>query len=194
MESGEGREVEIKLRLPDAETGRELLGRAGFSVSTPRFFESNVLYDTAGQDLRGQGKMLRVRQVADVSTLTFKGPDESDTHKVREEIELIISDGSRFATILGRIGLTPSFRYEKYRTEYSASSGAGHALLDETPIGVFLELEGPAEWIDQTASQLGFQTGDYVLANYGQLFIEAAGEEPGRPAQMVFAESGGRSC
>jgi hypothetical protein len=35
-------------------------------------------------------------------------------------------------------------------------------MLDETPAGVFLELEGPSRWIDRTARRLGFAESDYL--------------------------------
>ena len=58
----------------------------------------------------------------------------------------------------------------EYRTEYARQGEPGHALLDETPIGVFMELEGPARWIDRTAKQLGFSRDDYILLSYGRLY------------------------
>ncbi len=60
--------------------------------------------------------------------------------------------------------------------------------LDETPIGVFLELEGPASAIDRAAQALGFEKRDYVLANYMTLyreFCQSGGEEP---RDMLFTK------
>ena len=53
--------------------------------------------------------------------------------------------------------------------------------LDETPIGTFVELEGPAEAIDRAAEELGYSKRDYVLKNYLRLYMEdcrCRGEEP----------------
>ena len=57
------------------------------------------------------------------------------------------------AHIFMAVGLAPSFRYEKFRAEWS--DGEGHVVLDETPIGNIAEFEGTPEWIDRTAAQLG---------------------------------------
>jgi adenylate cyclase class 2 len=60
-------------------------------------------------------------------------------------------------------------------------------VLDETPIGVFLELEGPPDWIDRAAGELGFKEDNYITASYGALYIEdcrRCGEAPG---DMTFA-------
>ena len=42
----------------------------------------------------------------------------------------------------------------------------------ETPIGVFLELEGAGRWIDRTAKTLGFSRRDYITAGYAALHAQ----------------------
>ncbi len=65
--------------------------------------------------------------------------------------------------------IVPSFRYEKFRAEWS--DGKGHVVLDETPIGFFGEIEGPARWIDQTARRLGIDRQSYITESYAELFF-----------------------
>lgn len=191
MEAGTSKfEVEIKLRVPDAAAGRGLLESAGFMVREERVYESNTVYDTADQRLRSAEKLLRVRQVGDAVTLTYKGPGLPGKHKKREEIELTLSDAGAFDGILRRLGMAPSFRYEKYRTEYDGPEGSGIAMLDETPIGAFLELEGPPDWIDSMASLLGYSVEDYITTSYGQLYLESRAPEDQNPAAMVFGSRG----
>ena len=55
----------------------------------------------------------------------------------------------RWNAILRALGFAPTFRYEKFRAEWS--DGKGHVVVDETPIGNFGEIEGPSRWIDRTA-------------------------------------------
>ncbi len=184
-------EVEIKLRIGSAGQGRELLATAGFDILTPRHFESNVLYDTPAGRLREQGQILRVRQVGETNpVLTYKGPGRVSKHKVREEIELSISAAEPFVEILDRLGLAPICRYEKYRTEYQRAGEPGLATLDETPIGDFLELEGPPDWIDSTAKELGFSEPDYILFSYGRLYLQTAEANSSLPPHMVFPNTG----
>ncbi len=97
-----------------------------------------------------------------------------------------MSDAAAVARIFERVGLQPIFRYEKYRTEYSRNSDPGVIMLDETPIGNYLELEGPANWIDTTARELGFSESEYVLASYGTLYLEYCRERNIEPADMAF--------
>lgn len=69
---------------------------------------------------------------------------------------------------LGVLGLRSKFRYEKYRTTFRARSV--HMDLDETAVGVFLELEGAAEAIDRMARDLGFTPKDYIRSTYYGLY------------------------
>ena len=65
------REIEIKLRAPNPESASELLLTSGFSIQRERVHETNVLYDTAAQQLKQAGEMLRVREAGKRSVLTF---------------------------------------------------------------------------------------------------------------------------
>lgn len=205
-------ETEIKLRMPDgAAAARELIEAHGYRVSVPRVLQVDQVYDFPDSALRIGGKLLRVRSEgsspAGPAILTFKGPVISGSpHKSREELETSAGNRATLEDILMRMGLTPSFRYEKYRTTFIARSAredaasgelhhreeAGLIALDETPIGVFLELEGPAYWIDRVASKLGFSERDYVTASYASLYRQHLTIHSG-PSDMVFLSNDVRS-
>ncbi len=182
-----GRETEIKLAFFDAAAARSSLRSVGFRLSRRRVFEANIVFDGADQAIGEAGCLLRIRSAGLRSTLTFKGAPTFDKHKSREELEMEISDATALASIFGRLGLKPVFRYEKYRTEFIFEDGA--AMLDETPIGVFVELEGPPEWIDRTAARMGFPQERYITASYASLYFELyrrLGKEPGN---MIFSKA-----
>lgn len=185
--AGVHREIEIKLRLASAPQGRRLLAGAGFRLERRRALERNVVYDTTDQLLRGAGRLLRLRRYAGECLLTYKGPPEPGRHKRREELEVPVAEPETFERILGRLGLKPSFFYEKYRTVFRRARSAGIAALDETPIGTFLELEGPGAWIDRTARRLGFRESDYITASYGYLFLEHCCQQGRISNQMRFS-------
>jgi adenylate cyclase class 2 len=182
-------ETEIKFRVDDLPGLSSRLVLAGFTLQTPRSFEANVLYDTPTRQMRARTEILRIRNYAGRCILTHKrlpdvGPGE-DAHKHRIETETEVSDGSVLAQIFHSIGLTPAFRYEKWRTEWS--DGEGHCVVDETPIGNFAELEGSPAWIDRIAALLGVDPGQYITLSYGRLF-EAWRDQHGSSAQdLTFA-------
>ena len=180
-------ETEIKLAVPNVRTARKLLRVAGFTISRRRVFESNVVFDTARLTLRRASTLLRVRQAGGLTTVTYKGKPALARYKTREELELAVTDAPTMGAIFERLGFRPVFRYDKYRTEYRQSRGAGVATLDETPVGIYLELEGAPAWIDRMARHMGFAERDYITASYARLYLEWSAEKGVKPSNMVFA-------
>jgi adenylate cyclase class 2 len=129
---------------------------------------------------------VRLRQAGSHSTLTFKGKSKDTRHKVREEVETRVENAAAVERVFQEVELQPVFRYEKYRTEFTGDKADGVVTLDETPIGNFLEIEGPARWIDRTAKQLGFSPADYITASYGALYLQYCSAHGIQPSNMVF--------
>ena len=182
-------EVEIKFRIGDLKALTRALKRAGFKQITPSTHELNSLYDLPGQPLRKRGELLRLRKYGDIWVLTHKSKGKSVRHKVRVELETRIEEGKQMDAILRALGFTATFRYEKYRAEWS--DGTGHAVLDETPIGTFGELEGPARWIDRTARTLGIQQDNYIMQTYADLFFTWKRATRSSAEDMTFKAVGG---
>jgi adenylate cyclase class 2 len=177
-------ETEIKLRLREGVAAR--IEELGFHVRTPRELEADQLYDRE-TELRDAGQVLRLRTRGTRTTLTYKGPAQRAPHKSREEIELDVSDGEAFALVLARLGYQPGFRYEKYRTTFAAPGAPGIITTDETPAGNFLEIEGPAEWIDQIALKLGYTPAEYITDSYATLWqVHCRTHSSAVPSAMVF--------
>lgn len=180
-------ETEIKLRLRGGLTKiRHALRELGFRITKHRTLESNILFDYTKRSLRKHGKLVRVRRVGRHTLLTYKGPSEPSRYKKRREIEIDLPHLAPIGPILTQIGLHPVFRYEKYRTEYAKRSNEGKVLVDETPIGNYLEIEGCPRWIDRTARQLGFSRPDFITRSYGYLYLAYCRERRIRPKDMLF--------
>jgi adenylate cyclase class 2 len=187
-----GREVEIKLAVSGAIEARRMLRAAGFRVSKRRVFEKNTVFDNGTQTLRKSARLVRVRETGKMAKLTYKGPPDNGKHKSREELELDVADARTITAILERLGYHPAFRYAKFRTEFrrrgtGGEATGGVATVDETPIGVYLELEGGPTWIDRTAHQLGFVEKDYITTSYARLYVEWCEARGVEPSNMLFA-------
>jgi len=178
-------ETEIKLRIGDLNDARGLLARCGFRVSVPEVFERNLVFDSESRDLRGSGRLLRLRQAGGLTTITYKGVASIGKHKQREERETAVASFAEMLVILERLGFRQTFVYEKYRTEYRAEEG-GVVTVDETPAGNFLEIEGEAGWIDATARLLGFAEADYLTLSYGKIYAAWCRERGITPTNMTF--------
>jgi len=191
------------------------MGARPASPGTSKVHEENVIFDTPQGGLAKHGQLLRIRtetpEVRGKSKksapkqrviLTFKQPmtrpavaeteSRSDgPYKVRDEIEVEVAESGNLARIFEGLGMSGWFRYEKYRTtlRLPASKAWAKGLLielDETPIGTFAELEGPAEAIDRAAEELGYSKRDYVLKNYLRLYMEECRRRGEEPRHMLF--------
>jgi adenylate cyclase, class 2 len=192
------------------------LGARPVSRGSGRVHEWNIIFDTPERRLAKHGQLLRIRTETPATKskksksasgqrtlLTFKRPlvdgaspsgsaQENHRHKVREEFELEVTDAAVLTTIFESLGMRGWFRYEKYRTTFrlpDASNWAKGLLveLDETPIGTFVELEGPPAAIDRAAQELGFTQRDYIVRNYLALYLEECRRLSQEPRDMVFA-------
>ncbi len=181
-------EIEIKLRLP-GKLGkiRSTLHSAGFRLLKPRLHEFNILFDNSKRSLRHHGKLLRLRRAGLHRFLTYKGPSEPSRYKKRQEIEIDLHNGEGLDEIFTHLGYRPVFRYEKFRTEYAKPRVEGKIMLDETPIGNYLEIEGSPRWIDRTARALGFKKADYITRSYGYLYLAYCRERRVAPKDMLFS-------
>jgi len=119
------------------------------------------------------------------------GSASSGSYKVRDEIEVEVAEGGNLTRIFEGLGMSGWFRYEKCRTTFRLPASKAWALgllieLDETPIGTFVELEGPAAAIDRAAAELGFSEHDYLSKNYLRLYMEECRRKGVQPSHMVF--------
>jgi adenylate cyclase class 2 len=207
-------EIEIKLHVQDVAALHSRLKRLKAREISPRTYESNTLYDTPRKNLRRYGQLIRIRIEQRASTfgnrpprenapaiLTYKGPslpsrNSSKTgrgskpreyFKIKEEIEVTVAGAAELACILQALGLHPVFRYEKFRTTYALPGVQGLKVeLDETPVGIYLELEGPPAGIDRGARLLGYDRKDYLKETYGSLYLADCRRKHRKPGDMLF--------
>lgn len=184
-------EVEIKFRVQNLPTLGRQLRAAGFRLVTPRTHEINTLYDLPGEVLRKRKQLLRLRRYGSEWKLTHKSGGRLGRHSSRKELETKIADGRQMDSILRSLGYAPSFRYEKFRAEWS--DGKGNVVVDHTPIGDFCEIEGPPRWIDQTAKKLGVARDQYIMKNYATLFADWKRETNSKAKEMTFKTVGNES-
>jgi adenylate cyclase, class 2 len=178
------REIEIKFRVENLRALSRKLRTGGFQLKTKRTREVNTLYDLPGQVLRKRKELLRLRIYGPSWKLTHKGSGKVGRHSSRVELETSVGDGKKMEAILRALGYSPSFRYEKFRAEWS--DGDGNVVVDETPVGNFCEIEGNPRWIDATAKKLGARREDYITKNYTTLFAEWKQRTGNRAGEMTF--------
>jgi adenylate cyclase class 2 len=163
-------EREIKLRYDSVESARAAVIAAGATPLFGRRLQEDALLDTDDESLRRRRCVLRVRLENGNSRLTFKGPVQPSVMKLRDELETIVGDGVLLLRVFEELGFHVWFRYEKYREEYSHEEVI--VAIDETPVGVFVEIEGSESGISSMARALGRRPDDYILDSYRGLFLQ----------------------
>lgn len=180
-------EREIKLRFESADAARQALVGIGAAPFRARRLQDDRLLDDASASLMRRGCALRLRQDGTDAHLTFKGPVVPGIMKTREELETAVADGDLLLRVLGELGFSPRFRYQKYREEFRIPAFASLVVaLDETPVGVYVELEGQEADIEAAAARLGCGPADYVRASYRTLFLEYREAHHVAAADMLF--------
>jgi adenylate cyclase, class 2 len=122
-----------------------------------------VYYDAPDGGLRARGEVLRLRREGEEIALTFKRPLPSEDAgvKVREELEVKVSDYDTACRIVEGLGYVPGLAMNKLRTQYRI--GAVHLVIDQyvdafAHIPEFVEIEAPSlAELHAVAAQLGFR-------------------------------------
>jgi adenylate cyclase class 2 len=177
-------EREVKLRFDNPETARAAILAAGATPMRGRRLQEDCLLDTDDEELRRRRAVLRVRMESGKSFLTYKGPVQPSTMKLREELETVVADGALLVRILQELGFHIWFRYQKYREEFALEDVI--VALDETPVGTFVEIEGGEHGIAAVSESLGRSPADYVLDSYRGLFVRYCQSRGIPVTNMVF--------
>ena len=204
------KETEIKLPVSYVKTFERKVKKLGgkpVGTGNGRVHELNVIFDTPDGGLAKHGQLLRIRTETPQGSgkkagarrfmLTFKQPsvrsvdEDGGRFKIREETEAEVLDAGPLSKIFEGLGMRGWFSYEKYRTTWKLAAAQRWAKdllieLDETPAGIFVELEGPPEAIDRAATALGYTRKDYLLKNYLELYAEDCRRRGVAPGNMMF--------
>jgi adenylate cyclase, class 2 len=163
-------EREVKLSFDSAEEARETILAAGAIPLHGRRLQEDALLDTAADMLKQRACCLRIRMENGKSRITFKGPVQPSIMKLRDEFETVVGDGALLLRIFEELGFHVWFRYEKYREEFAAEGVT--VAVDETPVGVFVEIEGGEKDITAMAAAMGRGPDDYILDSYRGLYLQ----------------------
>ncbi len=189
MEHGAGVEQELKIPVADLEAVRRALSEVGAELLHPASREVNLLFDAEDGRIAAAGRVLRVRRYDRGWLVTLKGPAAfTGGLKTREELETEVHDGEVLTAILERLGYRARMRYEKDRELWGIEDF--EVALDRTPLGSFVEIEGPGNGADAMARRLGLDPEAAVRGSYVSLWRDHRARHPelDLPTDMVFPE------
>lgn len=180
-------EQELKIPVADLDGVRRVLGEVGAEMLHPATREVNLLFDAEDGRIATAGGALRVRRYAESWLMTLKGPAVfTGGLKTREELQTAVDDGEVLTAILQRLGYRPKVRYEKDRELWRVEDF--EVALDRTPLGSFVEIEGPGHRAAAMARRLGLDPESAVRGSYVSLWQAHRARHPelDLPADMVF--------
>jgi len=177
-------EIEIKFALENRESLVARIEEAGGEQLFPETFEDNMILDRRGE-LRTKGALLRVRKFGRFVLATFKGPASFDgAIRSREEVQTGLESFDRAIALFDALGFKPVFRYQKFREVWRVRDV--EIVLDRTPIGDYLEIEGPTETIRELSAALGLSLEKGIRQSYADLYRLARRTRADLPEHMVF--------
>jgi adenylate cyclase class 2 len=163
-----GIEIEKKYRLTreQSEAVRRRLQEVGAVEHGGEEFEENTIYGGPGLD--PQSRVLRLRRVGGRAVFTYKerGASASAIKRNREE-ETEVADAEALAAILDALGYRPALVYEKRRSTWRMEGV--EVVLDALPFGLFMEIEGEEDAIDDAERLLGLEGAEAEHAPYPEL-------------------------
>jgi len=163
-------EIEKKYRLTKKQQEEVLqrLPRIGAKLRGEDF-EVNTIY--TGETLDLERSILRLRRVGNRGILAYKErfPSSSAIKRQRED-ETGLDDPNAMELILDALGFTPALVYEKRRETWRL--GKTEIVVDELPFGLFMEIEGPENDIQDVESKLAIKRLRTETATYPQLTLK----------------------
>lgn len=162
-------EKEVKFLIRDIGGIAARLQALDAELETAEVHELNLRFDRPDGSLTAAYQVVRLRRDGR-ARLTYKGQSVLLSEvSARREIEFEVSDFDAAQAFLEALGYEVSMVYEKHRTTYRL--GDVEVVLDRTPIGDFIELEGSrAESIRSASQKLGLDWEARSLLSYAGLF------------------------
>jgi adenylate cyclase class 2 len=180
-------EQEMKIPVTSCESLRRRLAERGARMLHPQATEDNWVLDDPPRTLAASGQLLRLRRFAGRSVVTFKGAASFAAGiKSRPEYETTVEDADAVRAIFAALGFAPIRRYQKRREIWSLDEVT--VALDETPMGPFVELEGPAARLASVAAALALDPRAAARGTYLDLWAAYRAAHPDAPDDMVFQD------
>jgi adenylate cyclase class 2 len=179
------REIEVKFRIKKPNLIRKRLQNLKAKF-IGKAFERTVRFDTKDENLKKQGKFLRIRTgFKNVITLKKKPNNQRGDFKERDEIEVEISDPIEMEKILENLGFAKKWIMEKYREKWIL--GKVEISIDKLPrMGYFVEIEGSKKAIQKTAKILGLDLKNGITATYWDLWKDYCKRKSIKEKNIIF--------
>ncbi len=174
-------EVELKSVVDDLARRRAAVEAAGAVLVFSGRLEDRR-YDTSDRTLTARDHVLRVRVYRDAhavrAELDFKGPTRrEDGYKLREEIEVHVTDPNALVAILDRLGYEVTITIDREIFQYELD-GAMIRFEKYPRMDNLVEVEGPPDRIERAIEALGMARDGFLtdrLPDFARRYEERTG-------------------
>lgn len=168
------REIEVKFEIENIEAVKHKIESIGARYEG-LYPQLDIWFDTREEILKRKGCGLRLRLQGEEATLTLK--EKLVVGKLvreAEEHEVGVDDFDKTKEILEKLGFQEKLSYQKEREEWVIENVS--IILDRVEnLGVFLELEGAKEDIEEVIKKLGLEKAQRITEHYGQIYEKRIG-------------------
>lgn len=179
-------EQEIKIPVAAFAPVRGRLAELRARCQVPFTLEDNWVLDDDHGSLAASGRLLRVRRAGQRCWVTLKEPASFEGGvKSRVELETGVADADGALAVFRRLGFAAVRRYQKRRETWAF--GDFVVALDETPLGGFVEVEGPGDRLAAAAVDLGLNPATAARGTYLDLWHAYRALHPDAPPDMLFS-------
>ena len=166
-------EIEIKIKLPDAEALKKKVEALGGKKSLEGL-EYDVMYERKDGNFFHEHKTLRLRKHPKGNLLTYKErmPDRNHSNLLeRTEIQTWVTDYEATDQILQKLGYAPYRIKEKYCVHYELD-GFEIEFHRLPMLGDFVEIEAEEEKLKMILDKLGLKMEQGINKDYSSLYFD----------------------
>ena len=180
--------IEKEIKIPiDIETVKRILNNKEFKIEK-NSLQRTIRMDTKNLDLEKRDIFLRVREDNKEKVITLKnkvhGKDNEGKITAREEYETEVGDTEIVKDILNILGFNKEWIMEKYRIEGKYKGIT--VTFDEVPFGVYMEIEGEGNQIEDICKELELDFSKRIVDTYTDLWNEYREKNNIEDENMVF--------
>ena len=163
------KEIDTKFKITDPKALKESLKKIGAAFISKNL-EQDTYYLSPKSNLALE--VIRLRNINGKGIFTLKKAQPfkgSYVYKIRNELEVDVSDPQKFNQMLLALGFKPIFVKEKVRHTYRF--GGANICIDELPyLGFYLEIEGTKSKIRIIAKKLNLDIKKAIAVTYLEIF------------------------
>jgi predicted adenylyl cyclase CyaB len=172
------KEIEVKFKIQNIKRLQKALKQIEAKRKN-KILQEDISFDNRKNILTKANILLRLRKTDDEICLTFKLPSKKARFKEEEEIEIKVDNSENTKEILRILGFYPKGELKKLREEWDYKNSK--ILIDQSPLGKILEIEGSKKEIEEIIKLLNLNSKKRITKTYYEVYKDYCKEKGIKP-------------